>query len=198
MNADKALSSCASGGIHQVRLFSYVVDHDLGFAPNPEGNYCTLVHCKFGGTSGRRNIVELARREDWVIGTGGLGKDSAGHGRIIYLMRVSRKVSFTKYLADPRFRGRRDCKNFGRGNKFALVSKRYFYFGKNAVAVSSLPKHLAVGLAKRGPGFRSDYPIEKLRELVKWFRKNYELGLHGDPCGAKRNALRVRKRACDR
>lgn len=178
------------------KLFSYVVDHDLGSAPNPEGEYCTLVHCKFEGTSGRRNIVELASKGDWVIGTGGLGKDSAGHGRIIYLMRVSRKLSFKKYLSAPRFEGRRDCKDFGEGNKFALVSKRYFYFGKNAVAFSALPKHLAVKLAKKGPSFRSDYPPEKLRELVRWFQKNYELGVHGDPCGVKRGTIKVRRRPC--
>jgi hypothetical protein len=37
-----------------------MLDHDLGFAPNPEGDYCTLVHCKFGGRAGHKNIVELA------------------------------------------------------------------------------------------------------------------------------------------
>jgi hypothetical protein len=41
-------------------LFSYVVDHDFGFAPNPKGDYYTLVHCKFGGRAGHKNIVELA------------------------------------------------------------------------------------------------------------------------------------------
>jgi hypothetical protein len=178
------------------KLFSYVVDHDLGFAPNPEGDYCTLVHCKFEGTSGRRNIVELASKGDWVIGTGGLGKDSVGHGGIIYLMRVSRKLSFKRYLSQPRFHCRRDCKDFGEGNKFALVSKRYFYFGKNAITFRALPKHLTVKLAKKGPSFRSDYPPEKLRELVKWFGKNYEPGVHGDPCGVKRSNLSVRRRRC--
>lgn len=119
------------------KLFSYVVDHDLGFAPNPEGDYCTLVHCKFEGTSGRRNIVELASKGDWVIGTGGLGKDSAGHGRIIYLMRVSRKLSFKRYLSQPRFQGRRDCKDFGGGQQvrsclkavFLLRKERYNFYG---------------------------------------------------------------------
>jgi hypothetical protein len=180
----------------QPTLFSYVVDHDLGTSPNPEGDYCTLVHCKFEGFSGRRNIVELADDGDWVIGTGGVSKDSAGHGRIIYLMRVRKRLPFRKYLSDARFQGRRDCQDFGEGNKFALISKRYFYFGKNAVAMSALPKHLATGLAKKGPGFRSDYLPEKLKELVKWFGKHYELGVHGDPCGAKRNITKVRKRAC--
>ena len=52
-------------------LFSYVVDHDLGFAPNPLDGFCTLVHCKFGGAGGPVNIVELAEEQDWVLGSGG-------------------------------------------------------------------------------------------------------------------------------
>jgi hypothetical protein len=184
------------GKSREPTLFSYVVDHDLGFAPNPEGNYCTLVHCKFGGRSGRRNIVELAHEGDWVSGTGGTGKDSAGHGRIIYLMRVGRKLPFGKYLSDARFRGRCDCEDLGGENTFALVSKRYFYFGKNAVEVSLLPKHLASGLAKSGPGFRCDYPSSKLRELVKWFTTHYEVGRHGDPCGSKGSTVKVRRKHC--
>ena len=173
-------------------LFSYVVDHDLGFAPNPEGQCCTLVHCKFGGASGRRNIVELADEGDWVIGTGGAGKDSAGRGRIIYLMRVNRKLPFKKYLTDPRFNGRQDCHDFGDGNQFALVSRRYFYFGRNAVEISDLPKALASNVEKRGAGFRRDYPPELLTKLVNWFSRRYETGAHGDPCGSKENRTKVR------
>jgi hypothetical protein len=179
-------------------LFSYVVDHDLGVAPNPEGDYCTLVHCKFEGSSGRRNIVELATRGDWVIGTGGVGKDSAGHGRIIYLMQVSRRLPFKKYLSDARLQGRRDCEDFGGGNKFALISKCYFYFGRNALDISALPKSLALNIEKRGPGFRKDYPPKLLKKLVKWFEKRYEIGAHGDPCGSKRNRMKVRRRTAGR
>jgi hypothetical protein len=178
-------------------LFSYVVDHDLGFAPNPFGGYCTLVHCKFGGKTGRRNVIELAQVGDWVIGTGGKSKDSAGHGRLIYLMRVSQKLPFSKYLSDRRFQGRSDCKDFGSGNKYALVSRRFFYFGRNALPISALPDQLAENIAKRGAGFRRDYQRGKLKKLVRWFKKNYETGMHGDPCGAKRNTLKVRRRtAC--
>lgn len=53
------------------RLFSYVVDHDLGFSPDPFGGYCTLVYCKFSRDGKHPNIVELAQASDWVIGTGG-------------------------------------------------------------------------------------------------------------------------------
>ncbi len=178
-------------------LFSYVVDHDLGFAPNPFGGYCTLVHCKFGGKTGRRNVVELADVGDWVIGTGGKGKDSAGHGRIIYLMRVGQKPPFGDYVSDRRFQGRTDCEDFGSGNKYALVSTRFFYFGRNALPISNLPDELATNIAKRGAGFRSDYPLEKIKKLVRWFTNHYEIGMHGDPCGAKRNTMKTRRRiAC--
>lgn len=164
-------------------LFSYVVDHDLGFAPNPSSGYCTLVHCKFGGNSGRRNIVELAEVGDWIIGTGGRSKDSAGHGRLVYLMRVDEKLSFDGFLSDLRFRGRRDCRDFGSGNIFALISRRYFYFGENALNLLTLPNALVTGLVKRGPGFRHDYPADKIKLLAKWFWKKYKLGVHGEPCG---------------
>ena len=178
-------------------LYSYVVDHDLGFAPNPYDGFCTLVHCKFGGITGRRNVVELANVGDWVLGTGGRGRDSAGHGRIIYLMRVDEKPPFNEYLSDTRFRRRSDCEDFGKGNKFALVSKRFFYFGQNALTISDLPKSLAENIAKRGAGFRSDHPPDKIKKLVQWFRNHYEIGMHGDACGEKRNTLAARRRiAC--
>jgi hypothetical protein len=166
-----------------VSLFSYVVDHDLGFAPNPYDGFCTLVHCKFGGTWGKPNIVELADEQDWILGSGGQSKRSAGNGKIIYLMRVDQKLPFEKYLKDPRFQGRSDCFDGGDGNRFALVSWTYFYFGKNALSVAKLPSSLAVpNLLKKGIGFRRDLPEETINKLTAWFSRKYALGMHGDPC----------------
>jgi Nucleotide modification associated domain 2 len=176
-------------------LFSYVVDHDLGFAPNPYSGYCTLVHCKFSDTGERRNIVELAEIGDWILGTGGSGKQSAGHGKLIFLMRVDEKPTFEEFLADRRFRGRSDWIDFGSGNSFALVSERYFYFGKNALNISSLPEYLTTGLAKRGPGFRSDYPEEGIMGLIEWISRKYKTGMHGDPCGTTGASIKTRYRA---
>ena len=69
------------------KLFSYVVDHDLGFAPDPFGGFCTLAKCKY--RTSRRNIVELAQVNDWIAGTGGVDlRKSAGHGKLIYAMRA--------------------------------------------------------------------------------------------------------------
>jgi hypothetical protein len=49
------------------RLFSYVVEHDYGLSPNPTGGFCALAFCKYN-TTGRKNVVELADKDDWVIG----------------------------------------------------------------------------------------------------------------------------------
>ena len=150
-------------------LFSYVVDHDTGFAPNPYGGFCTLVHCKHGARSGRRNVVELAQRGDWIIGTGGQSKKSCGNGRVVYIMRVDDQIPFRDYLRDARFHGRADRKDRGGGNKYALISKMFFYFGRNAIHVSDIPTaNLDHPIEKKGPGFRKDFPESFIRQFAAW------------------------------
>ncbi len=92
-----------------MKIFSYVVDHDNGFSPNPYYGVCTLAHCKFSKTD-RKNVVELAQKGDWVIGTGGNGKRSAGHGKLIYAMRVDKILTLKQYYHDRRFRKKKPKK----------------------------------------------------------------------------------------
>src|SRR5260370_22346988 len=87
----------AVGGASMPRLFYYGVQHDYGLSPNPSGGFCTLAFCKFS-TSGKRNVVELAEVGDWVIGTGGSHPVSAGHGRLVYAMRVTEKLNLRDYF----------------------------------------------------------------------------------------------------
>jgi hypothetical protein len=141
------------------------------------------VHCKFGGEGRKRNIVELAEVGDWILGTGGSSTKSAGNGKLIYFMRVDEKLTFKQFLSDPRFRGRSDCLDLNRGNLYALISQRYFYFGKNALDITGLPSTLVrKGLVKKGAGFRRDYPASYLEKLIKWFEQKYAIGMHGKPC----------------
>lgn len=169
-----------------MKIFSYIVDHDTGLAPNPSDGFCTLVHCKFGGLRGRSSIVEKAQVGDWILGSGGKSIRSAGNGKIIYLMRIDEKIPFKKFLTDKRFDGRKDQKDFRKGNLFALVSKTYYYFGKNAPHISELPSKLVASkLLKTGPGYRRDLAEKMIIELTKWFSSNYTLGTHGDPCASK-------------
>jgi hypothetical protein len=170
------------------KLFSYVLEHDYGFAPNPSDGYCTLAWCKYGGK--RKNIVELAdeKKGDWVVGTGGKDiKKSAGHGKLIYAMRVDEKMTLVYYFRDPRFKGRADnlIEGSKRKDRFVLISKNYFYFGRNAIDIQKIPKkHLAHSFEKRGPNYRSDFSDEFINDFATWLASNHKVGVHGPSCGS--------------
>jgi hypothetical protein len=168
-----------------MKLFSYVVHHDTGFAPNPDDEFCTLVHCKF---KGGKNVVDLAKEGDWIIGTGGKNKKlSCGRNdRVVYIMRVDKKLDFYDYLRDPRFRGRPDCKDCKEGNKFALVSRTFLYYGRKAIPTSRIPgtSLLTHPIEKKGPGFRSHFPEPFVRQLARWVLKQQRLGMIGEPCAS--------------
>ena len=92
------------------RLFSYVVDHDYGYAPHPFGRYCTLAKCKYG--SGRfENVVELAEVGDWIAGTGSV--DLTKNPRCQAPSRLDRQRGATgpalRAGRTPRPRPRRYC-----------------------------------------------------------------------------------------
>ncbi len=78
-----------------MKLYSYVVARDFGFAPNPFFGFCTLATCK-------PKIRQHASVGDWVVGTG--AKLVYGYsGRLIYAMQVSEILDFDTYWNDPRF-----------------------------------------------------------------------------------------------
>jgi hypothetical protein len=166
------------------QLFSYVVDHDEGFAPNPASGLCSLAYCKFSH-SGRRNLVEMASEGDWVVGTGGKGPKTAGHGRIIYAMRVTEKMPLARYAADRRFAGRidRDALDPSMEGRFALISEDYFYFGRRAIAIVRIPtRHLSHRFEKRGPNYRRDFVPQFVADFDAWIHAEFSPGVHGDPC----------------
>ena len=69
-----------------MRVFSYIVAHDGGYAPNPFHGACTLACCKPKIRSG-------ARPGDLILGLTGKGK---GY-RLVYGMRVAKQISFADY-----------------------------------------------------------------------------------------------------
>ena len=81
-----------------LRLHSYVVDHDYGFAPNPFHGVCTLATCK-------PMIRKHAAVGDYVIGTGCAKRGRRGY--LVYYMRVDETSHFDAYWTDPRFRNKR-------------------------------------------------------------------------------------------
>ena len=81
-----------------VRVNSYVIDHDWGFAPNPFHGICTLACCK-------PDIRKHAALGELVIGT-----SSTRGGRpsqLVYWMRISETLTFDEYWEDKRFRSKR-------------------------------------------------------------------------------------------
>lgn len=74
------------------RLFTYIIPIDDGAAPNPWGGYCTLNICKPA-------IRRVAKKSDWVMGTG--GKNIEGHGdlrgKCVYLMQVTHQIKMSEY-----------------------------------------------------------------------------------------------------
>ncbi len=178
-----------------VKLYSYVVEHDNGQAPNPYFDFCTLCLCKFRkSAAGRKNIVELAEVGDWVIGTGGANRrKSAGHGKLVYAMRVDEKPSRWKYFRDSRFARKKPkagtykqsrgdniqpSDDFEKHKQFALVShsQHFYYFGKEAKNIRKFD------LEKKGPGFRCHFEQAKINQFIEWLRKTHPPGKHGEPC----------------
>src|SRR6266566_8725817 len=78
-----------------MKLFSYVVARDYGFAPNPFYGWCTLATCK-------PRIRAAAGVGDWVIGTGAKGRYRLP-GHLVFAMRVDETLGYDAYWNDPRF-----------------------------------------------------------------------------------------------
>lgn len=77
-----------------MKLYSYVIARDFGFAPNPFYGYCTLATCK-------PRIRNAAAVGDWIVGTG--STKYGLHGHLVYAMRVTETATFEEYWKDQRF-----------------------------------------------------------------------------------------------
>jgi len=77
-----------------VNVYSYKITRDYGFAPNPFFGICTLACCK-------PNIRKKALVGDWIIGTGSVENDLLYN--LIFLMKVTEKVSFQEYWDTPKY-----------------------------------------------------------------------------------------------
>lgn len=98
------------------KVYVYVVDRDFGFAPNPFHGYCTLATCK----PGIRNKAEV---EDWIIGIGGSRLNATG--RCIFAMRVTEKITFNEYWANPKYLDKKPVRN---GSKKMMVGDNIYHF----------------------------------------------------------------------
>lgn len=171
------------------QIFSYVVDHDYGFAPNPDNELCSLARCKFGSPE-KANLVEKARVDDWIIGTVGRNNAKSGSnilvGGLLYAMKVTEKIALEEFVR--RYPNRRDaqfqggCDQETLAGRFALLSDVYFYFGNKAISLDILPQYATHPIAKKGPGYRRDFDEAYVRQLETWLLAHYRVGKIGEPC----------------
>ena len=187
-----------------MKLFSYIVKNDTGFAPNPFFGYCTLACCK-------PVIRRTADAGDWVVG---LTPKRHGH-KIVYAMQVREKLTFPQYWLDSRFHNKRpdyqkdgvvfksgdniykplknggyrqlcsmhskgdhedpDKKKHDLSGTFVLVSKRFVYFGTDAI---DLPSGFDCLIVARG--HKCHFPDGIIRTLES-FVSGFDPGVHAPP-----------------
>lgn len=180
-----------------MRIFRYVVRYDAGSAPRPYDGYCSLAICK-------PRIRKAARVGDWIIGF-----RSRCPGDVIYVMRVEEVLAFPEYWADERFHNRRPgasskpdniyrpgpsgtleqvpnpVHGLGEaatdlGGRNALLSKTFWYFGRNSPAISTDLIHLVhTGI---GHSVDRNRRPDDLEYLTTWLGA-WGTGRHGDPIG---------------
>lgn len=186
-----------------MRLCSYTVVHDTGFAPNPFGGVCTLAAC----TPNHQNV--RLTEGDWLVGLSSVSEGS----RLIYAMRLTRPIiSFDEYHSEPAFARKKPRFDSGwqdacgdniyhrssdgtwiqertlfhrdagsrqqdTDHPHVYVSRHYYYFGENAVV---LPDQLR-GLIRGRQGTKCSHPDALVLAFVNWLESEHSLGVHGNP-----------------
>lgn len=188
-----------------MKIFSYVVARDFGFAPNPFYGLCTLATCK-------PLIRKAANPGDLIIGTAA----SPRSNEIVFFMEVNETLTFNEYWNDHRFSAKKA--NFSGSTKKAygdniyhtdtngnwiqedshhtnndgsiceeniatdtstnrvLVSNNFSYWGSHS---PTIPLTL-MELVKRGPGHKCTFSDEFILEAKEWLM-HQERGCFGPP-----------------
>uniref|UniRef100_UPI003F49B145 Nmad2 family putative nucleotide modification protein n=1 Tax=Cupriavidus taiwanensis TaxID=164546 RepID=UPI003F49B145 len=194
-----------------MRLFSYVVARDFGFAPNPFGGVCTLATCK-------PDIRQRAMVGDWIAGIA-----SAADSRIpslTYVMRVDEVLTYDAYWKDPRFQMkkpsrfgsvkqlfgdniyRRDAKgtwlqidshhslstganpkNIANDTKSlgVLVGRRFAYWGSKAIPIPDRFLDFDGHTIRLNRGYKNKFSEEFVQAFVAWFESLGEQGFLAAP-----------------
>lgn len=194
-----------------MKIYSYVIPRDYGFAPNPYFGYCTLATCK-------PTIRRCAQVGDWVAAFGAAG--TSIHGKLVMLMRVGEILTFDEYWADVRFQckhpvfnravinmygdniyhhvdgewmqelshhsepdGNINYTNLNRDTNVdrVLIAEKFFYFGNNAIVI---PAEFAE-LIGRGRNHKVCYDEVMIENFVYYIHSNFGEGIHGVPYSRK-------------
>lgn len=194
-----------------MKLYSYVIPRDYGFAPNPYFGYCTLATCK-------PVIRRCAGVGDWIAAFG--AAKSPVCGKLVALMRVEECLSFDEYWEDERFKCKRPVFNKGVMHMYGdniyhhdkekwvqefshhshqdgsinyinlnrdtetdrvLIAQEYYYFGNNAIDIP----HKFIELVKKGRNHKICKDEVLITDFVSYMQKSYDGKIYGVPYSRK-------------
>ena len=194
----------------QPRYFTYVVKWDSGLAPNPFHRFCTLAVCKplirkfaqegdwiIGLGSSNQNDLKLNHRGRLIyamevaekITFNEYWKDKRFLKKRQYASSAKGRWGDNMYYMNSK--GEWVQKTYGAHNTpedkkrdtnvdAVLVSKNFFYFGKECI---DLPKFFHQSVSKLKQGHKYKGLEEKGKQLIELLEKKYKKGRHGDPVG---------------
>lgn len=187
-----------------MKICTYTLTADTGFAPNPFHGVCTLAAC----TPNHMGAKLLPG--DWIAGF----FTDAETPCLVYAMRVREVIGYDSYYRDPRFQEKKprlrglpedrcgdniyhkdasgkwlrdkgphhqDARTFEQDTRHAIVyiGTDYAYYGNNAYR-NLLPDQLRAAL-KNGQGIKYTKESEPLfSPLLRWLEA-LPIGLHGRP-----------------
>ena len=182
-----------------MKIMSYIITHDYGFAPNPYGGFLTLATCK-------PRIRNSAKIGDILVGIG--SSTGAYKNRLIYAAQVSDVVNMNEYFENPIYQVKKPSdENISRrrgdniyyrengtwtqlNNPFhdessmshdlnstnVLICKDFWYFGNKAPL---LPEKF-LGIVKNGPNHKNIDDQILVSSFLDWLA-TYEKGMIGKP-----------------
>lgn len=194
-----------------MKMYSYVIPRDYGFAPNPYFGYCTLATCK-------PIIRKHADIGDWIAAYG--SARAFTKEKLVFIMQVKETMTFDHYWEDKRFASKKPIFNramycaYGdniyhhENGKWVqeishhsnidgtinyrnlehdtqtnrvLIATEFFYFGNNAIEI---PNEFTQLIAKS-----RNHRVQKgegiINEFIAWIKEEYSYGIHGTPYSKK-------------
>ena len=183
------------------RIFSYVIKHDSGFAPNPFGGLLTLATCK-------PQIRRTAQKDDCLVGTG--SAKTVGNDKLVYAAEIAEVVPLEEYGSSAKYTIKRpstdgewwqeqgdniyhkvggrweqrpnahhvghEMKIHDVSGKNVLICERFWYFGAAALTIPSEYRELV----KKGPGYKRIEDELLVRGFLRWMDR-FKEGCRGTP-----------------
>ncbi|MBD5457219.1 MAG: hypothetical protein HDR27_01440 [Lachnospiraceae bacterium] len=198
-----------------MKLYSYVIPRDYGFAPNPFHGYCTLATCK-------PVIRRTAQIGDWIAAFD--AKNQSISERLVCLMKVSETLTFDEYWIDKRFSSKRPVFDKSMTHKYGdniyhhedgawvqemshhslndqinvknlttdtrtdrvLIAKEFYYFGEEAILLPTEYQPL-IG---HGRNHRVSNDSALIKSLIRYIRNQYSSGIQGLPFSRKQGEFK--------